>query len=1486
VCNDVINVLDTIKMSYSESGTYYSGTVLRQLGIQNATFNTTDDDYRPIIDLDISRNIYLTYLTRGSLSGSTQINTGWYNMVSVKMNSTGNVLWFNQGSRYTLGNNFSSTNTHMERYSSTVDEFGNQYIALTLFFNSSYWGPITGARISDILVTKLNSENGGNTTLSGGYARFSEFATNNRLETFPNIKYYNGALYMSYTTTDTLNINGVDTSYQAIGLNKLTPSTGIPQWPVIIDPSFNIRSQAQAWTDSSNTAMSEITIDNLGKIIVAYTIHGAVEGGIQSEPYYHNNIVVGKFDPDVLTANGRPTLLWVKQDPAWNYISSNKNKLVPSLAYDSSNNIYMAYETISNGGPSNSSDIAIAKINGETGETMWSSLANSNYTVNGLYSLNRINTAYDDTHPAILVDRNDKVYVVYFTTGSVRLNTSKGSTDVVIARIDGSTGNARWVSQRRILNTGSSDFASGYWTASTPLGIQNSKQFATIDTSGDIYFTYSSLLSIDGGSYIGSGLDVSIFKVRPIEGLFRACVSVTPGSPGTITISAINGIFPEEFSYYLVGNPTGWSSISQMTRINDGGAIRFTGSVSITDQFKIYIYHPAPSETSPPWFQTSSNQQRIVATFYQNPNTNEMTMVYGNYDDEMTSFPNLLYNQKYSISINYTLIDSVRGIEVRNINNSCDIYTFNPTKYYYIIGSFAGSDWGYGKLMTVDTVNNRLIYSDQNLLRNSQFKIFELSTPLNGDQWEIWGRYNTNAIQELGGQFYLYFRNSNGSNDGGNLSFRFFIEGTVTRDPTCTDMGSITMSITASSPYSITSVNWLKNGIQYATTQSITGLSPADYTVTAIDSNDSYYSETFSTKYDQTISFPEIPDFVCFDQPYTLSAFTISPFVAPDTAIIYQSSNTSVAAISGDKLVIGDAGTANITVTISAACFNPESDTQPIVVLKATAPVQFSSPTRTVSCGDIFTSLSAYNIYGSPVTFSSSDPTIMSISGSSGYMYKEGVVTITASISNARVNSSTATQTITVVKGYPTITFISLADFNGISIGEQFSLSGYTTASTPIVFTTDTPSTMSIVGLSATAGTFGVARIIASTASDQCFRDFSAVQTIYVRSGQTITIQPIIDKILGTGSFIPPGSSSSGLPLIYTANTPNVTISGGNRVNLWGLGSASITANQVGDLSFSAADPMTVTFNIIETPPTSNITESTDPVIVEIKEAINQPILTTEAVAATLEVIRNTVTDSGTRGTVMIAAAPVGDPSSAPVVETAVVLLPQDETRASFKEFIASLEFKSGGETVVTGIELDTTTDAMILKAASITDPEVAASLSIPPPPSPTLPGAVVVPTVYISLQRFAYNDAGDLERVSGDSNLVTVTVAHPFSNITVFRTDNVGITSELILPEVTSAVSTAYKLRVDEFNWQLRVPFSAITCYGEEGGEEIVDDVRDLTCTDPFKNNVRDSFADRSEELLAKRNAGIAIIANRGGVIPDYRAYLMRRKAAYFGYC
>jgi hypothetical protein len=160
-----------------------------------------------------------------------------------------------------------------------------------------------------------------------------------------------------------------------------------------------------------------------------------------------------------------------------------------------------------------------------------------------------------------------------------------------------------------------------------------------------------------------------------------------------------------------------------------------------------------------------------------------------------------------------------------------------------------------------------------------------------------------------------------------------------------------------------------------------------------------------------------------------------------------------------------------------------------------------------------------------------------------------------------------------------------------------------------------------------------------------------------------------------------------------------------------------------------------------------------------------------------------------------------------------------------------------------------------------------------------------VIPTVYISLQRFAYNEEGILERVNGTGSLVTVTVVHPFDNITVFRTDNLGITAELELEEVTDPIEGQYKLRVDEANWELRVPFSSITCYGEEGGEFIPVE-RDLRCTDPFKNNVRDSFADRSEELLAKRNAGIAIIANRGGVIPDYRAYLLRRKASYFGYC
>src|SRR5258708_678474 len=80
---------------------------------------------------------------------------------------------------------------------------------------------------------------------------------------------------------------------------------------------------------------------------------------------------------------------------------------------------------------------------------------------------------------------------------------------------------------------------------------------------------------------------------------------------------------------------------------------------------------------------------------------------------------------------------------------------------------------------------------------------------------------------------------------------------------------------------------------------------------------------------------------------------------------------------------------------------------------------------------------------------------------------------------------------------------------------------------------------------------------------------------------QTITFPPVSDQTLGTAPFAINASASSGLQVTLTSNTNNVCTLSGNMVSLVSTGTCSITATQQGNSYYSAASPVTRTFNVL-----------------------------------------------------------------------------------------------------------------------------------------------------------------------------------------------------------------------------------------------------------------------------------------------------------------
>jgi hypothetical protein len=148
------------------------------------------------------------------------------------------------------------------------------------------------------------------------------------------------------------------------------------------------------------------------------------------------------------------------------------------------------------------------------------------------------------------------------------------------------------------------------------------------------------------------------------------------------------------------------------------------------------------------------------------------------------------------------------------------------------------------------------------------------------------------------------------------------------------------------------------------------------------------------TKGNQTLAFAEIPARKFGDSPWQLAA-TASSKLSP----VYTSSNTSVAIVSGNKVAIVGVGSAVISAEQAGdSKWNAAAPLKRnLVVSKGDQQIIFPKPAdRTFVKNAQFVLVATVNS-GLPVTFASSNPNILSISGNTATVLAKGKVTITAS---------------------------------------------------------------------------------------------------------------------------------------------------------------------------------------------------------------------------------------------------------------------------------------------------------------------------------------------------------------------------------------------------------------------------------------------------------------------------------------------------------
>ena len=223
---------------------------------------------------------------------------------------------------------------------------------------------------------------------------------------------------------------------------------------------------------------------------------------------------------------------------------------------------------------------------------------------------------------------------------------------------------------------------------------------------------------------------------------------------------------------------------------------------------------------------------------------------------------------------------------------------------------------------------------------------------------------------------------------------------------------------------------------------------------------------------------------------------------------------------------------------------------------------------------------------GNPITFTSSNPNVATISGDQVTIVGAGSTIITAKqAGNATYASAQATQSLTVNKADQTIRFDLGSDANQVVGNAAFTLSALGGASgKAITFTSSNTSIATITGNTVTIVGAGLANITANQEGNANYNQAASVsQTLTVGKGeQSIRFDLGNDAVKNVrdADFTLSGTASSNLTVSYTSSNTSVATVSGNTVKLIGEGSTIITANQIGNKDYNAAPEVTQTLTV------------------------------------------------------------------------------------------------------------------------------------------------------------------------------------------------------------------------------------------------------------------------------------------------------------------
>ena len=343
-------------------------------------------------------------------------------------------------------------------------------------------------------------------------------------------------------------------------------------------------------------------------------------------------------------------------------------------------------------------------------------------------------------------------------------------------------------------------------------------------------------------------------------------------------------------------------------------------------------------------------------------------------------------------------------------------------------------------------------------------------------------------------------------------------------------------------------------------------------TVTASQAGNANY--TAATPVSQNLTVTQVPQTITFTAPANSTygaSVALNASASSGLPVAFSSATTAVCTVSGSTATMVGVGTCTVNANQAGngGYTAAPQVSQSFSVSQAAQTISFTAPAATPYGGSAALSASATS--GLAISFTSATTGVCTVSGNTATMVGVGTCTINANQAGNTnyAAAAQASQSFTVTQEVQTISFTQPGNstYNAV-----VSLTASASSGLAITFSSATTGVCTVSGNSATMIGIGTCTINANQAGNTNYAAATQVSRslTVAQATQTISFASLGNPAFGTTVPLTV-SASSGLTVTLATSTTGVCNLSGSNLNIVGVGTCTVTANQAGNSNYAAA---------------------------------------------------------------------------------------------------------------------------------------------------------------------------------------------------------------------------------------------------------------------------------------------------------------------------